>query len=127
VQLQGGQQPLIGGVALGEAAGDHGVVVSARPALERANLGLERVMCQGEESQVATQRGVAGDRAEHRGDVLADAPLGVTESWRAPIEPGLQPAVAEQLSLERGLWGDRNGHMNSMAADGRGHWDIPMQ
>src|SRR5690349_2436991 len=104
------------------------MVVVPRPMLERANLCLERVVRGREQSQVAAQRIVVGDRGEHRGDVLADASLRVPESRRAPLEPRSQARVGEQVSLERSLWGDRSAHVNSMAADdGQGHWDIPMQ
>jgi hypothetical protein len=77
---------------------------------------------------VAAQRIVVGDRGEHRGDVLADAPLRVPESWGAPVKTGRETRVREQVSLEGVLGDDRNGHGNRMAAlDGPGHWNIPMQ
>jgi DNA-binding NarL/FixJ family response regulator len=40
------------------------------------------------------------DRGEHRGDVLVHTSLRVTESWRAPVQSGLQARVSEQFSLE---------------------------
>jgi hypothetical protein len=85
-------------------------------------------VCQGEESQVAAERIVVGDRGEHRADVLADASLRVSEAWCAPVESRLQTRVGEEVPLEGVVWGDRDAHAHSMAAaGGQGHWDIPMQ
>ncbi len=89
------------------------MVVLSGPWLVGLDFRFERVVYEREEPQVIAERVVARDRGEHRGDVRADTSFRVAEARRTPVEPGLQPGVGEQLSLEFRFGGDRLVHVDS--------------
>jgi hypothetical protein len=126
VELERGQQTLVGDEALGEAARERRVVVVGRPRHVRTDLGLERIVYEREQAQVVAQRVVGRDRGEDRDDMVGHAAFGVAGPGRAPVEPGAQPRLGQQRPLEVGLRGDRVQHEDSMGGgERRDHWDIP--
>ena len=104
VQLERRQQPLLARVALGEAAGQHRVVVVGREAAVRVDAVLAGVVDERDEAQVAAaQPGGLGDRAQDVADVRADAALGMPGPRGAPGEALEQLGIGRERALERSL------------------------